>query len=116
MDILPKMTVFQYELLHSRFPCVRLCPSLNGDLMTQFKEEKWYQGKKTKQLGLKILEETSNVAITEKKKSNKPGRSQMPTREYLPTKAISDIDFTGEPSVQCEVPAAKKEMFLDDCK
>ena len=40
----------------------------------------------------------------------------MPTREYLPTKAISDIDFTGEPSVQCEVPAAKKEMFLDDCK
>ena len=43
--------------------------------MTQFKEEKWYQGKKTKQLGLKILEETSNVAITEKKKSNKPGKS-----------------------------------------
>ena len=40
----------------------------------------------------------------------------MPTREHLPTKAISNIDFTGEPAVQCEVPVAKKEMFLDDCK
>ena len=64
-------------------------------------------------MSLKIQEETLNVAISEKKEKRYSDKSYIPTREgHLPSKNTLDIDYTGKPVVQCDVPVAKKYVLV----
>ena len=71
----------------------RTVPQFNYNFLTQFNEEKGYQGITTKSSSFKIQEVMSNVAITEK--TGKHARQFIYANQWLlPTKVTSDINFS----------------------
>ena len=84
MVMLSKTIILHCELLHSWFSCVRLCPNLNDNSMSQlkqFKERRGYHGIK-------------RIKTFENEKENQyQGRR---ARFQLPVKVALDIDFIDE--------------------